>query len=285
MKAKRLDEVLDECLSAYLERRRTIGESLSLYPDLRTQLEPLLRTALEVAGALAEPSLPNHVEERGRQRFLDSASVRRRAQALTADLRLSRRLARVAWGKPQIALLGAVFAVTFVAVAIAATALDSSSGDPPPQAGFLPATVTPAVGDLRQTQEQLRTQTLEGGEVSPAVVRELADRTAGLESQIGEFSALDSHSQLELQRALGYQYLLLHIIVDAQPSAGVAPQARRALGLTEQLAAEWGVDLPAVPSPAAASTSPAPTPAQSAGATPSPALASPTPASPATPTP
>ena len=283
MKARRLDEVLDECLSAYLERRRTIEESLSLYPDLRAQLEPLLRTALEVTGTLAEPSPPHHIEERGRQKFLESASTRRRAQALTADLRLSRRLARAAWGRPQIALLAAVFVLTFVTVAIAATALDSSSGDSPPQAGFLPATVTPAVGDLRQTQEQLRTQALDGGGVSPAVVRELADRTAGLESQIGEFSALDTHSQLELQRALGYQYLLLHIIVDAQPSAGVAPQARRALGLTEQLAAEWGVDLPAVPSLAA--STPAVTPAQTAAASPSPALASPTPASPATPTP
>ena len=280
MKAKRLDEVLDECLSAYLERRRTIEESLSLYPDLRTELEPLLSTALEVTGALAEPSRPHHLEERGRQKFLDSASVRRRAQALTADLRLSSRLARAAWGKPQIALLAAVFAVTFVAVAIAATVLDSSSGDPPPQAGFLPATVTPAVGDLRQTQEQLRTQALDGGEVSPAVVRELANRTADLESQIGEFAALDSRSQLELQRALGYQFLLLHLIVDAQPSPGVAPQARRALGLTEQLAAELGVELPPAPS-----ATPAATPAQTAGATPSPALASPTPASPATPTP
>lgn len=283
MKAKRLDEVLDECLSAYLERRRTIEESLSLYPDLRTQLEPLLRTALDVTGALAEPSPPHHIEERGRQKFLESASVRRQAEALTADLRLSRRLAR-AWGRPQIALLAAVFVLTFVAVAIAVTALDSSSGDSPPQAGFLSATVTPAVGDLRQTQEQLRTQTLDGGEVSPAVVRELADRTAGLESQIGEFSALDSRAQLELQRALGYQYLLLHLIVDAQPSAGVAPQARRALGLTEQLAAEWGLDLPAVPSPTAPSHSPAPTPAQTIGATSSPA-ASAAATSPATPTP
>lgn len=285
MKARRLDEVLDECLSAYLERRRTIEESLSLYPDLRTQLEPLLRTALEVTGALAEPSPPHHIEERGRQKFLDSASVRRQAEALTGDLHLSRRLARAAWGRPQIAFLGAVFVLTFVAVAITVATLDSSSGNSPPQAGFLPATVTPAVGDLRQAQEQLRTQTLAGGEVSPAVIRELADQTAGLESRVGEFSTLDSQSQLELQRVLGYQYLLLHMIVDAQPTAGVAPQARRALGLTEQLAAVWGVDLPAVPSPTAPLHSPAATPIQTEGATPSRALASPTPASPATPTP
>jgi hypothetical protein len=101
MKANRLDEVLDECLSAYLERRRTIEDSLSLYPDLRAQLEPLLRTALEVTGALAQPSPPHHVQEHGRQKFLESASTRRQVEALTADLRLSRRLARAAWEGPR----------------------------------------------------------------------------------------------------------------------------------------------------------------------------------------
>jgi hypothetical protein len=77
MKAKRLDEVLDECLSAYIERRRTIEESLSLYPSLRGELEPLLRTAVEVVDAYSEASPPPEVMERVRQTFLDAAALRR----------------------------------------------------------------------------------------------------------------------------------------------------------------------------------------------------------------
>jgi hypothetical protein len=175
--------------------------------------------------------------------------------------------------------------VTFVAVAIAATALDSSSSDSPPQAGFLPATVTPAVGDLRQAQEQLRTQTLDGGEVSPAVVRELADQTAGLESHVGEFSALDSRSQLELQRALGYQYLLLHLIVDAQPSAGVAPRPA-ALSASPNNSPPNGASTSPSPVTRRPFTTLAATPAQTATAnTPSTAAATPTPPAPPAPAP
>jgi hypothetical protein len=85
MKASRLEEVLDECLSAYLGDRRTIDESLSLYPDIRVELEPLLRSAIELADAFREPSPAPHVEERGRQEFLNSASVRRQARELTRD--------------------------------------------------------------------------------------------------------------------------------------------------------------------------------------------------------
>ncbi len=43
MRTRRLEEIFEECLSAYLEGERAIGESLSLYPDMAGELEPLLR--------------------------------------------------------------------------------------------------------------------------------------------------------------------------------------------------------------------------------------------------
>ena len=47
MITRSLEEILEECLSAYLEGRRGIDESLSLYPSLADELEPLLRTAAQ----------------------------------------------------------------------------------------------------------------------------------------------------------------------------------------------------------------------------------------------
>jgi hypothetical protein len=289
MKASRLQEVLDESLSAYLDGTRTIEESLSLYPDVRRELEPLLRTAVELAEAFREPPPAPHLRERGRQDFLNSASVRRRARELTQDVNFSRRLARAALGRPQAGLI-VVFALTCAAVATAVAAFQSSSRDEQMQAGFVPSPVSPAISDLRQTQELLRdqvtNQALGEQDVSPEFFRELAERTRELEAQIGEFDALDEQSRRELQRAIGYQVRLLRLMVDSQPAANVAPAAYQALGLTEQLADEWGVDLPETPvATIADSPAPVPTETPTRGTTPSPgASASPTP-TPPSPTP
>jgi hypothetical protein len=253
MSERRLEEVLEECLSAYLDGRRTIEQSLSLYPSLRDQLEPLLRTAIGVAEAFRDPSAAPSTVERGRERFFDSAATRHRAGRLTEGHGLSRRVARVTWGRAHLALLAAASLVTFVTVAAATTVLAPSSSDGP-RAHFIPATVGPAVGDLRQAQEELRIETMDGGAVNPDSLRRLTQETAALQSQVDEFSALDAPSQLALERALGYQYLLLHLIVDAQPHAAALPEATEALTLTQRLATRWGVDLPEPPSatPAAA---------------------------------
>jgi len=292
MKASRLEEVLDESLSAYLDGRRSIEENLSLYPDIRVQLEPLLRTAVELAEALSGPSPRPHLRERGREEFLNSASVRRRARELTQDLNLSQRLARVAWRRPQFPLILAAFALTFVAVAVAIMAFDSPSEEPGLQPLFGPSPVSPAIGDLRRTQEllrdQLTNQALGEQDVSPEFFRQLAERTRELDAQIGEFDALDEQSQRELQRAIDYQVRLLRQMVDGQPPANVAPAAYQVLGLTEELAEEWGVDLPktpvatvvAPPSPAATEApgrSATPTPGASVAPTSAPSSGTPTP--------
>ena len=280
MKASRLQEVLDESLSAYLDGTRTIEESLSLYPDVRHELEPLLRTAVELAEAFKEPPPPPHLWERGRQDFLNSASVRRHVRELTEDVNFSHRLARAALGRPQAGLI-VVFVLTFAAVATAVIAFDSSSRHEQMEAGLVPSPVSPV--DLRQTQELLRdqvtNQALGDEDVSPEFFRELAERTRELEAQVGEFKELDEQSRRDLQRAIGNQARLLRQMVDSQPAANVAPAAYQVLGLTEQLADEWGVDLPETPvASIAASPEPVPTQAPTGGTTPSPGVgASPTP--------
>src|SRR3990172_5115356 len=70
------EDIFEECLSALQEGRRSIEESLSLYPAWRGRLEPLLRAAEEASAAL-DATPPLNVKERGLQRFLDAARARR----------------------------------------------------------------------------------------------------------------------------------------------------------------------------------------------------------------
>jgi hypothetical protein len=280
MKANRLEEVLDECLSAYLDGRRTIEESLSLYPDIKTELEPLLRTAVELADAFRDPSPSPHVEERGRQEFLNSASVRRRARELTQDVNFSRRIARAASRRPQFPFIVAVVFLTFAAVAAAVLAFESSPREGELQAGFVPASAGPAISDLRQTQEQLRDQAVRGEGVSAATIRELAEMTRELEAQV-EFGALDPRSRRELQLAISEQVLLLRLIAGSRPAAA-APDANQALDLTERIAEDLGVDLPGPVATPAGSPSATPTVESTRDATPS-AAASASPSPTATP--
>jgi hypothetical protein len=284
MKARRLDEVLDECLSAYFEGRRTIEDSLSLYPALREQLEPLLRTAIHVADTFNESSPPRRVEESGQQEFLTSASVRQRAKLLTKDVSFGRRLAGAA-GRRRWLLLVAAFAVGVAIAGTAIAGLGPSSKDNGSRVAPLSAPPrSSTVGELRERQQQLWRRANQGVDVSPEMIRSLARTTTTLQSEIGDFSALDSGSRLNLERTIADQYLLLHLIANTQP-AGAAPAARQALGVTEQVAQHWGVDLPEVPAGGQPERT---TPAATASETPEPASPSPvdTPsASPDSPTP
>jgi len=81
MRRGQFEDIFEECLSALLEGRRSIEESLSLYPAWRGRLEPLLRAAEEIAGGL-DASPPPYTRERGLQRFLDSARARRRLRQI-----------------------------------------------------------------------------------------------------------------------------------------------------------------------------------------------------------
>src|SRR6266542_2947049 len=149
MKAKRHDEVLDDCLSAYLEDRRSIEESLSLYPALRDELEPLLRTAVEVADTFRESSPPEPVEERGRQEFLTSASVRQRAKLLAYDLNFAQRV-REAAGRRRRLLIVAALAIGLAVAGTVGAKLETSSGNTSQDAAPLaPSPLSPKVGDLR----------------------------------------------------------------------------------------------------------------------------------------
>jgi hypothetical protein len=105
LRARRHEEIFEECLSALLENRRSIDESLSLYPSLADHLEPLLRAALEVSNSLEFPLPPAEFEEESRRRFLALASTRTRERALMPLPAVGTAL----WPRPSwVVLIGAV---------------------------------------------------------------------------------------------------------------------------------------------------------------------------------
>ena len=104
------EEIFEECLSALLEGRRSIEESLSLYPAWRGRLEPLLRAAEEIAAGLNEVP-PPHVKERGLQRFLEAARMRRRLQRI-----LSFQAERTPWWRWASAGLAATVVIGVLAL-------------------------------------------------------------------------------------------------------------------------------------------------------------------------
>ena len=151
MKARRLEDVFEECLTAYLEKGRSVDESLSLYPALASQLEPLLRTAVSVSQTFEASNPPWHAMERGRNKFLASASAYATGKALLRD---SRPRHTAPWGRFQWSALGgaaAAMAAVVVVGAIMVSGGSGSSGDgggnetvsnPSPTARPMPQSVT-----------------------------------------------------------------------------------------------------------------------------------------------
>jgi hypothetical protein len=156
MSARRHEEILEECLSAYLEGRRSIEESLSLYPSYASDLEPLLRAAIRISDALAAESPPAHVHERGLQRFLSDSRARRNLAALHLGQEPNM-FARL-WHSYRTALVAAAIAVLVVAVSIGGTSLlgTDANDDPAPAAQELPPTPA-AVRDFEAALHRVKT--------------------------------------------------------------------------------------------------------------------------------
>ena len=77
---KGIETALDECL-ACLECGGSLEACLERYPQLRGELEPLLRMALTLRKAYARPAPPQEALSRVRAGFLAEAGCRQRALA------------------------------------------------------------------------------------------------------------------------------------------------------------------------------------------------------------
>lgn len=293
MKASRLEEIFEECLSAYLEGRRSIEESLSLYPSLAKEVEPLLRTAAEVGQRAPYGDPPQWLQEQVRWRFLAAAAERRRAR-MAAERAVAWRRGIWRWSPVALAASAAAVALILVVVASPGNGGGGQSGvqvevvapsptltplAPPPVAV---GNLAPQIEKTRGNVEALSQIAAQGGPIDRGVIEEVKATTAEIASQVEVSSPLGSEEEEELVDVLSEQYSVLGSLVGDEGSGEDVDEVKDVLGLTEEVLKKLGVSLPASPTPVAT-----PTPASPPTGTPTPTSTpepTPTPTSEAVPT-
>jgi hypothetical protein len=253
MSTRRLEEILEECLSAYLDGRRSVEESLSLYPFYASELEPMLRTATGINYTLNSYSPPAHVQQRGLHRFLSDARARRNLRALKVGSAQPSRFA-ITWQKYRLGFAGAAMAVLILTVAVGGTALmggDDGSGN----TAFKTDSATPAVlTNLQQQVETIRSLSASQSLTAEDIVR-LRAAAEALEG--ASDSEIDSVKE-SIEQVLNDANALVTAIIDAQDPALVQP-AQEAQDKIRDVAA--GLELVLVsPTPVADTSTPVATP-------------------------
>jgi len=267
MRRRRLEDILEECLSACLEGRRSIEESLSLYPGFAEELEPLLRTAAEVARETYYWGPPEELQEKAHGRFLTAAQRR--------EGKLVVRPALWRWG-----LAAAAGGVVVVALTLVSMALLRDSGSQPPAGVRVElltpaptpagtgavAVLTPHLEKVHTKLAELRTTVEQGGPVQN-VITELKAATSEIAMQLKTASAVDEAEKKELVSVISEQYVLLSSLVEGPAVNGEFEEVKSTLGLTEEIARQLGLTLPEL----TATPTPAPTPIPTPEPTPTPA--------------
>ncbi|MEX0800557.1 MAG: hypothetical protein WD379_04995 [Dehalococcoidia bacterium] len=263
------EEIFEECLSALLEGRRSIEDSLSLYPAWRGRLEPLLRSAQELAAA-HDQSPPPYARERGLQRFLEAA-------------RLRRRLRQIFPARPEgfgrWAPVGALAAVAVMALAFVSATLMSESGEAlnttTGQASVRPYVSRAAPGSevaaeptpldrVRDQVAALEATVRRGQSVDTATLWELEEASSDLAAELHSPDKIELLQRVAVVSAASQEYDLLSELKGT-------PQGFSPLALEASLAAAGDVlgKLGATPEPDP-EPSPAATPDPSPAAIPSP---------------
>jgi hypothetical protein len=281
MQRRKFEEILDECISAYLSGRRTVEESLSLYPSVARELEPLLRAAADTAEALQQFSPPPSAQERIRLNILRAANERAAARALTREIDLTPQ-SRMRWSWVLVAPAAAVLAgVVVVSGLFLAGSLDRSAGG---QDSEVLVSEAPAFSDqlsnARRQLAELRVKARTGQAITTADIDAIAGTTREL-AENTERADIAVTEQEELADILEEQLVLLGQL---ETGNGRGDSIEDAVAATFTTAAVLGIPIDE-PSPTpAASASPSPAPTSTAEATPAPS-SSPTPSPSPTPAP
>jgi len=276
---RRFEEILEECLSAQLEGRRSVEESLSLYPSLAHELEPLLRTAGKISCAFEALNPPAYLQERGRLRFLAASSERRRAREIARGVWGFDRTRRP-WNFRQWSLLGsAVAAALALLVAGSILLLAGSGGDGagPPETvhqsspASSPTRDSEFVANLNSFQNTLTfiKEKAARGELSESDLRALRDATAKL---IPPAEPLDDLTRQEVENALS-DSLVFAAQLSVSPPPGTEDDLQDLASVTQKAANDLGIDIP-MPTPTEPPAA-APTPAETAQPTETPVRTAP----------
>ncbi len=273
MSANRLEDILEECVSAHLEGRRSVEDSLSLYPSLSAELAPLLRTAVSIAESFQSYSPPAYVQINIRARFLAEAAARVRGRTLTQRLAAPRAVPwqRRHWGF----LAAAAAAVAVVVVGGSAIGLNVGGGSDSlvrQETQGISGPITPAVSSLRQQIDQIKLRASQGQPIETEAIQKLSDDTQSI-SAIGHLNEIDRRA---LEKTIQDQYTFLQALAATSSVPVQADAVRDALGVTESTAGKLGIALPVI-TPEPAST-PGPTVAPTSTPAPPTPVATPTPA-------
>jgi hypothetical protein len=256
MSARRLEEIFEECVTAYLEGRRSVQESLRLYPAYASELAPLLRTAVQLNESFSTVEAPAHVQARVHQRFLADARARRQVRKL-ARIEPHGGFLNGLWRQHRLGFAGAAAAVGVLAVAVtSATLLGGGTAGEPGAVGNLSGTAvasqkaTPAsVTHITTKAQTLGNQAATGGTVKPEDIDDLV-------SSANELSALPTedvqNSKAEVEQALRQADDALSQVAASQPA--LAQQAQAAKDTLRDVAGGLGIDLNATPAPTEAVT-------------------------------
>jgi len=281
---RRFEEILEECLSAQLEGRRSIEESLSLYPSMARELEPLLRTASNISHAFEALTPPSYLQERGRLRFLTASSERRRARNIARGVWGFDRTRRP-WNFRQWGLLGSGVAAVLALLVAGSLLLLGGSGGHGAGRSAVGHQTTPAssptqnsefVANLNSFQDTLRQikDKAARGELSESDLRALRDATTKL---IPPAEPLDDVTRQQVEHALS-DSLVLAAQLSVSPPPGTEDDLQDLTSVTQKAANDIGIEIP-TPSPTEPPVATA-TPVQTAQPTETPA-----PTAPATETP
>lgn len=274
------EEIFEECLSALLEGRRSIEESLSLYPAWRGRLEPLLRAAEEIAAGLNEVP-PPHVKERGLQRFLEAARLRRRLQRI-----LSFQAERKRWWRWAYAGLAATVVIGVLALMSVTLMAEDGEGLSRVSVSVSPyfavernsARAAPVQTPLEVVQERvavLEDSVRDGESVGVAFLEALAEADNDLAADLDSPEDIALMERVAAVSVASRQYELLQKL-QGQSSGEQARAVEASLTAAEGVLEKLGATPTPSPEPIA-SPSPTPTPAPTPSAVGT-AAPSPTPA-------
>jgi len=276
------EEILEECLSALLEGRRGVEESLSLYPAWRGRLEPLLRAAEEIAAAF-DQSPPAYARERGLQRFLEAARIRRRLREIFSPQSMG-----VPWWRWAPAGLAAVIVIAALAF-LSATLMAEDGGRfsdqvsvrsyiPTPERTAPPASVQSPLERVQEQVAVLEEAVRQGEMVEVGFLEELEEASGELAESLEDPGEVELVDRMAAVSVASKEYELLQTVQE-QSSGFEAWVLEASLAAAENVLEKLGAtpepEPTASPEPIASPTAtpspwPSPTPTAGAEATPTP---------------
>ena len=217
---RRLEETLEECLAALARGQSTVEECLALYPELASELEPLLHTACRLQDGYAVDPSPLYAQA-ARERFV--AAMARRRQA-----RLTARPARTFWRWAP-AAVGSAALVAFAAWA-GVLALGDGGGSQERSIVMIEivpvSTPAPVVSEIQQRVAEVQANLEEiragadSGAVAPVVIEELKEDTAALVASLDQPEALEPEDVSQIGELLADQEQVLSEVKEkVQPEA------------------------------------------------------------------